>query len=516
MGHGDGKNIDSDLPEILRPADDDVLVLDDVSAKESRRVTVANLRSATAARVDLYVSDINGDDANEGTETAAPIKTVIEAEKRIADNVARGAPVVIHLGKHGGSGYDLATLLDRLLHAGVSVIGDGAGQPGEDGFTVLRAEEAAESGSGSGKVVTSGGMSTDEFEGKTVEITSGNAKGDRRTIQSTTATDIFPATRFSAAVSSGDTFRVVEPSVEIRAGQRNEDIHNYDLMIGGGGKRRAFADTASGSPALNGINFRLIAASDNINRVDIALDGHVRLFGVEGKTASGAPLSFSGPGTLDIGHDSMNPGNNPRAQLAVDIFGEQDEKNWLGWGVSNIGAEVQIDGLVFKAVSVVADNIFFLHHCRGDLIGGRAGLLWALWGAVVDVSGKIGGLSDTTFVASQVKCGGGPGGFDQFSYIDIGGISIDNQSGNAVEADGNVQVRCRDAVSVSASGDGLFATKGGRINIRNGEVSIGTVTGDETKVADPEGVAVTRTIANYSSDGAYISAPDGSVIQREN
>jgi len=171
--------------------------------------------SQTTVSLDLYVNDVTGDDANPGT-LALPLKTYGAAVAKIPDQIESPdgstiSDVTIHLAPHGSAaGYPLVTIENKAteLRALIHITGD-------DNFTELVAPTAAGAGSGS-LVVISAALTIDAYLGKTIEILTGAAAGDRRLIRNNSATDIVPVSAFSAAVAPGDSYRIVEPSVVLQ------------------------------------------------------------------------------------------------------------------------------------------------------------------------------------------------------------------------------------------------------------------------------------------------------------
>jgi hypothetical protein len=170
----------------------------------------------TGGQIDLYVAGdaVGSSDSNPGT-IASPLKTINEAIRRcnLYDEIT--AAFNIHVAAAPIAGYVLTTTVQaHLLRGNITIIGDGAGQ-GTDGFTVLRATAAAQAGSTIAQIVTPAGLGVNTFRGKTVEVITGAAIGDRRTIRDNTDTVITPVRNFSAAVAANDTFRIIEPAATV-------------------------------------------------------------------------------------------------------------------------------------------------------------------------------------------------------------------------------------------------------------------------------------------------------------
>src|SRR5690606_13149041 len=157
--------------------------------------------------LDIYVST-TGSARNDGYSPEKPVATLNHAFSLIPEHVKHR--VTIHI---ASGTYEWTTGLNgKFLNEHIVIVGDGAGQDGDDGFTELIAPTAA-AASSSQTVVKSSGLVANAYRGKTIEILTGAAAGDRRTIHSNTATDIVPVRQFTAAVTAGDLYRVIEPAV---------------------------------------------------------------------------------------------------------------------------------------------------------------------------------------------------------------------------------------------------------------------------------------------------------------
>lgn len=297
------------------------------------------------ARVDLYVSDINGNDANDGLAAATPVKTLAGALSKIMFQIV-AFDVVIHVGAHGGAGYTWATIDGYTLIDGASiyVVGDGAGQPGEDGFTVVVGPTLALAGSDDTKVV-SAALVADAYFGNTIEMLTGAAAGDRRTIKENTATDILAPMRFTAAVAAGDSYRIVRPSVRVllpRAYTFASPVGSTTIMcvnIGGPIVRTTDVGMADSGPRsslmLVNLGFDTVAGGFGGYSCPEFVNSLVRLFGVE--YAAGFITSS---GELAMGLTNKSESG---AALAGYVVAElpallASSTSWLGWGLAHVNA----------------------------------------------------------------------------------------------------------------------------------------------------------------------------------
>lgn len=184
-------------------------------AANTAAIAAANTaNSFVTATTHVYVAT-TGNDSNAGT-IAAPKATLAGAYALLPKFLA-GAFVV-----HFATGtYNFATAPAHAedTQAGfIVLIGDGASQAGDDGFTTM-STGTANTGSSLGTFVTTGGLTASALVGYTIEITSGAAVGCRRLINENTTTDInldYPLTDSSGtavSAASGVTYRIIKPAV---------------------------------------------------------------------------------------------------------------------------------------------------------------------------------------------------------------------------------------------------------------------------------------------------------------
>lgn len=337
----------------------------DTFANLSSKVSDYALVSKTKARIDLYVRNDIGDDANPGT-IVSPLKTLAAAESRIPDIVDHD--VVVHLGAHPTTGWVWATLRKRLGTARIIFIGDGAGKPGDDGFTELLSSTAALAGSGL-DVIKSSGLPTAYYQplsafapprgyyfGATIEILTGDAAGDRRDVWMNTATDIIPVCSFTSAVAEGDLYRIVLPSVMI-----NFNYEDRDFCSGFGVVRNDELSSQYGTQSprqLSSVCLINVFASDGTypSAYQQAILGSsntsLLLLGVKfdyGVVVRGSYVR-SGVETYWYGHDW---GDDPieGVPMGPELFGAVSNYSWAGWGLctrsSSSNSYLRIDSCRF-------------------------------------------------------------------------------------------------------------------------------------------------------------------------
>lgn len=408
------------------------------------------------ARLDLYVSDVNGNDANSGLTPASPVKTLAGAIAKITFNVV-AFDVVIHVGRHAGAGYTWATLDSYYLVDGASmyVYGDGAGQAGEDGFTVLKATGPSLAGTTTA-VVKDAAMVVNTYRGKTIEILSGAAIGNRRTINYNTGTDIVPTVQFSAGIVAGDTYRIIDSAVVV-----NTPAFPGTTLIarGVGSPRKSFQFLGGGGfvyPAPSGLCIVNISGIDNL---DFCENTAVFFFGG----------SFSGNindwmSNCEVGYGETNPN---LAQLPALIA---STTAWLGWtpgGLTTNSVSWEGGGNYYHGFIVAARlQVSGINHgaIHGGDLSGTAGFA-SISVNSADVFGdcvlEIGdGRSDTMSNPLRVTALGVGGGFSVASCVYVTGPR------SCVEF---TFVRLASAIVVLTSATVLLAAKdGGQISTQHG------------------------------------------------
>lgn len=294
----------------------------------------------TYERIDLYVRS-DGSNLNPGT-IDLPLATPIEAEKRLPHKINHVA--IIHLGTPpiGQNYWDMSPFKQRIKQPGchIIIIGDGAGESGEDGFTEVVSSTAALAGSGTDRIISAGLSTTEHYGygenlGYTIEILSGSAIGDRKTIRENTITDIYPIVSFSAAVSEGDLYRIVRPKIGVSFSNLTNvhpastgEYSNIDKWFHG--------NNINTMGAFVLINLRFTDSELLTYRFLSFVNEHVIILGCE----SDCGLSISGSGIIKLGYETINwagyigDSSNEGVPLGRDIFNTPSSLSWNGWTLS--------------------------------------------------------------------------------------------------------------------------------------------------------------------------------------
>jgi len=345
--------------------------------------------------IDLYVRT-TGDDNNPGT-AALPLLTVTEAVRRL-DSLAKitgvnGVGATVHVG--AGTFQWTMGLGPFFLSEALFFIGDGGGLVGDDGFTVLLASTAALAGSGLA-VVKSSGLTVNQYRGKTIQILSGAAAGDRRTIRNNTATDIIPSGNFSAAIATNDTYRILEPNcfLEFESSATATPLTtDFPPIAKSCGGTVAQVDTngtgtATVAPSIYFINFRFqnrTGDADPTARICI-IDSAVTFFGVELNAVTSKTMIpvVDKTSILQAGMDFLAS----TLCLAVRPFEAglaTSRTSWSGWGVSGQGAGSILWNATARFMGyIVETHSLSIEDCEWRACGGSvladAAMIIARWG----------------------------------------------------------------------------------------------------------------------------------------
>jgi len=283
----------------------------------------------TGGVVNFYVAAdaVGASDSNPGT-IAQPWSTIDHAIDVANQFDEITAAYTIHVDQAVVPYALTKTISAKLLKGSFVIIGDGAGQAGHDGFTQLLGTTSAIAGSSNVQVVTSGGLGTNTYRGKTIIMLTGAAAGDRRTIRDHNDTTIIPVRNFSAAVANNDTFRIVEPAVQI-------NLASAQLVIADG--------VGGGTPAQSGGSFNLTGNSPApsqpyfINlRFQCQTNTRFQIdqssFVILGCEFTNTTFQFGTDGSsLFLGLDQG--GAQLEARIGSILFGAPAGTSWGGWGI---------------------------------------------------------------------------------------------------------------------------------------------------------------------------------------
>lgn len=486
------------LSSLVSLEDGVFFVVDDTV--DTLKIAAEDVRSYMQAQPEmvLYVDGSSGDDANDGS-SGNPLATLVEAETRVP--IIHGRTLISATNSPVG-GFTMPSFRPRLGTEPIVVYN-------EDSSDVLSSTAAA-SGSSQTQIVTAGGLGTNTYRGRALEVLTGAAAGDIRFIRDHTDTTIVPAVAFSAAVSSGDTFRVREPTGEL-------DVNTDDGPIVEGTAARApnsrgeafFGWTSTAGVAL--ANWKLITE----NNATLKTRGVLYLWGCETDDGFDLHLPCAGDAGQVIAGFENTALESVDTPVALSLA--SGSQSWLGWGLSARSKSVaQYGGRFFGSVNCGRYIVFAGGQCviRGGNIssggtdansfgGPNSGWRGSLASMIVDGNFF---LLPNVRVAVTGKCSAeGPGAMLSMREVDLDGSAVD-----AIHALRLGAARVQGDVVITNCARGLVASKGGKVLFDTG-LSITSTTVD---TAIDTGAAPTQALGSYT-DGSYISATDGSVIQRD-
>lgn len=450
----------------------------------------------TQGEVNFWVRT-DGDDNNSGTE-AAPFASLERAYQSIPIIVTH--PVIIHLGVHSGSGWPYVTLGQHLMRAPIIVIGDGAGSG--DGFTELLSG-AAEAGS-SQYQISSSGLTLNAFRGKTILVTSGAATGDRRHVNYNDTGALYPNTPFTAAVATGDTFRVVGPAVNILL--NDTFIEEKSPLVSGCGQADSFVTASRNN---NKVWFVNVGIQTTVMSPLILSSSSVIFFGVE-LINDWVNLVYIKGSQLLLGREAevftVQSGGCPTAQA---LLGVPNYLSWDGWGLTSYGPTAFADGgsvfgtLIAPQLSVQGSDVTLIGgniYENGLQAGPHVG-----WGEV-----KVEGRAAQTPFRVRSTTGS--------AFLSLeGGKMLVNGGSNAIVIDGALdhgfesrdgsEIRIAGSLTGNADKFGHFVEFGGLIDVHDG---LPTATGTLGDITPDRGVSIYPN-SSLVAGTAYVDAIHGRI-----
>lgn len=177
--------------------------------------------SAGTQPSNIYVSAANGNDANNGLTPATAVATDARAKALVPSTLT--SPLVIHYAAGTYAWAPIPSPLQLSDSARIWLIGDGAGQAGDDGFTVIGTDVAG-AGTDANQIVTTAlAPALNAYQSFTIEVLDGPAAGYRRTVLQNAAGAggaIYPVRRYESQDATtavvpvaGNAFRIVRPAV---------------------------------------------------------------------------------------------------------------------------------------------------------------------------------------------------------------------------------------------------------------------------------------------------------------
>lgn len=385
----------------------------------------------------------------------------------------------------------------------VVLVGDGGGDPADDGLTEVEAPAASQAGTGAGVVVGAGYVAGGQ-RGNAIEVLSGAAAGQRRTVVDNTATDLIPARNFDPAPAPGDTFRVVQPAVVFTG----FDTSNVWIQ-GCGVRQHEDAFGPSGSPSVAG-------SLDAIYLVNLALDA-----------SASALAHIAGSQVKAFGLECRS--NVALHVRGADLFCGGDG----GDDAATLGALLGLTATQYAGYTLArrgATSALFAGASLFGFLGGDAGQLTLVGGTAAQVRG--GALFQRVFMThgSRIllnKSAAVPrtqiartGAGDCISMASPGcsaiigtacEVSADSGRALAVSTGSSAQVSGT-AVMTSVSGTAVDASQGGRVYATSAPAGNWAGGGADTRVSATE----TQPAAFYAAvdDTLVAGVGNGSLVTR--
>jgi hypothetical protein len=459
----------------------------------------AQVDALVGEAVSFVVDDaIGSDDPSQDGSAANPLATIVEAERRAA--LIPDAEVDILVRPHSGVGYAWPTFRPRLFL-------DSA--PIWVRFTefaeLVAPGDTGQGGSGTAVLVTSGGLTPDALEGKTVEILDGAAAGDRRSIRDNTATNITPNAHFSASVL-GSSYRVIEPD----PGNIVIPTIHVPMVHGMGVAESIPVGDTDFLPGVRLVNAILDVPIDTI----FVVDARFSLFGCE-LDDDGTLVRYHGSGQVLFGRSAWNRVGPPSAEAALSAT------SWVGWGCSWTGghfpswtgAAPYVSGfvnalrwIVFGGDNEVTGHIRGPVRCLGEnnsIDTERPRLTFGrLAPFVAEPRPAIGKITNPDASLPAVSA-------ENRAYIILGDeVSIESTITNCIRCDGAADIRLNLDINIDGTNGGHGATvrTGARLLMSaSGSFDInGTLAGDELQVG--ERPVIGNFVADLNNSGDFVSA----------
>lgn len=426
----------------------------------------------TVRPLTIHVDAQGGNDSNTGT-IESPLATIGAAERIIPMSIAH--EVVVQVSPHPGAGYAWPTFRARVFTGALAAIYVVFSE-----VTVLNSGDTAQGGTTIEKLVTSGGFTIGEFDGKTIEILDGDAKGDRRTIRDNTVTDIFPCAEFSA-IPTGASYRIIEPD----SGNVIVPEELVPMVQGMGipnltGPSGSVRDGSEGEyiPAVNIVN-AIIAAPEN---TELVSDGRLVLIGCVLDNV-GSIVRYTGSGQFLMGRQAWNTVVPPSTEPTLTT------SSWVGWGVHFKGGYITawLGSIPYVSGFLVTDERYAAFGGHHDITGHIKGIIRAN-----GADGVERGRVRISFGKSSV--------FVEGPALTPGKISADSDSLAAVNSESNAIIQLYDETALTNLGTApvVLVKRGGLIIFNLEIILLGVNGGDGLQVIDGGVLAVTAASTHLS------------------
>lgn len=390
--------------------------------------------SGEAQRVHVYVSAVAGSDANDGLTSSTPLRNGQVYVDRFETPPGFGVTMHFDTGAHSQVNWPAGWGRTQSI----MMTGDGAGQLGDDGFTVVRAAEASQAGS-TVKTIVAAASLDDTYRGATLELTSGAASGARRSICQVSGTNLTLGRDLPAGYVLGDSYRIVRPGAVIALTQ-------YADIASGIGPVYEAVDAQLRMPdrALVLVNLDLSVAMITGSGAPVIADGTVLACGVRVSGAACRRLVrdaawFHAPKASAALGEALWAGLAPviaGAHATYPATAALQESLWGGWGTELAGASAQVgDGIGFVNVGGSANSLVN----GGCVLQGGSGSYDTRPGAHLDIAPE----SDSRFLVSAAYGADGVirGAMGHVETGGAGTVQVINQDGPAFALEDDAVLR---------------------------------------------------------------------------
>lgn len=416
----------------------------------------------------VYVSTANGDDTNTGDSPAAPMATMQAFIDRHPAPPLGGYCFHLDTGTHDNWSFPRGW----GTYEPVIVIGDGAGQPGDDGFVELQASEASQGGSTTTVIVTSGGAVA-AWLGKTLEVTSGAAAGARRSINRVSGANLHVPRQLTGFVA-GDSYRVIEPGAYV-AENATPEIPICVAMGTPPAENQAGSHLGSLSGAYVPINLSYLNPTGQYNRHQQSV---IFAWGIDtdapGIGSFNVPSSWAGFGFESSGVADRQTLEQLAAFIAqIDPTAPQSEPElaelWGGWCVRLDSTQALEAAFVAGYIVGVSGGITL---SGSSLLGGGGSMILTVFRGTNQIRCPS-ATANSWWQTAQLVVGSATGPSTAFLLISaFGTVSVRNAATPAVSVQKEavlslVQNNAALAELVSSTGIGVRAQDGGRVMLKD-------------------------------------------------
>ncbi len=265
-------------------------------------------------KLDLYWDPVDGDNANSGLSTSAPVQTAARLWE-LLPSLPLKRPVLIHCA--GGAAFDFtAAPIPNLIGSDkmLCLYADFAWDPRGDLVSVV-ATGAAGAGTNGDTCVLPAPVTADLYEALSMRYTTGAAVGQIRTIAQHPTTALTPTITFSPVPAPGDTFEVFTSTAVIAV-----TTNNY--VASGNSGHEGSSNTGVVQSGVAFVNFESEAST--FKRFG---PGFYLVYGVRLRTAGF--ISFPGLSTLHMGNAALVGAGVLAVQCGLP------QHLWGGWGLGS-------------------------------------------------------------------------------------------------------------------------------------------------------------------------------------